>query len=375
MRRVLTSLVAYGMTLTMFSAACSKNKPPAAPQLSGSRSGSPGETLAYTFSATDPDNQELEYMVAWGDTSSVEWTPPYPSGQPVTRTHVFADSGVYHVEVKARDTEQAESEWSDSLVVSIAPEPGGPPRDPYLIADTDSTVTVLWSPPEPQAQCLYQLYFKGVRDSAYTLLSTTVSSMSKHMPQGATGCYKVAAKFGSTVYESPTVLSTVPVHTDVTTMAELNADPGHAGYGWNRDSGVGGVHSMADSANCRYVDFYVSDLQIAFGDPLTIVSPNKADSIDPGAVGVVPSAAWRTNGFSDPLPDPQSPLPGWHPPPYNYFIYTQITTEPCHIACYTAGDTVKHYALIQVDSVDVSSGRVWMESWYQLVPGLRLIQH
>jgi hypothetical protein len=97
------------------------------------------------------------------------------------------------------------------------------------MADTDSTVTVLWSPPEPQSQCLYQLYFRGVRDSAYTLLSTTTSTMSKHMPQGATGWYKVAAKFGSTVYESPTVLSTVPIHTDVTTMVELNADPGHAG--------------------------------------------------------------------------------------------------------------------------------------------------
>ena len=84
MRRVLTSLVAYAVTLTMFSAGCSRNKPPAAPQLGGSRYGSPGETLAYTFSATDPDNQELGYLVAWDDTSAVEWSAPYPSGQQVT---------------------------------------------------------------------------------------------------------------------------------------------------------------------------------------------------------------------------------------------------------------------------------------------------
>jgi len=376
MRRAAMLLVAYGVTLTMFSAGCSRNQPPATPELSGATSGNPGETLTYTFSTTDPDNQELEYMVAWGDTSAVEWSPLYPSGQQVTRAHVFADTGVYRVSVKARDTKQAESEWSDSLDVSIALEPGGPPLDPFLTADTDSTVTLLWSPPEPQSQCLYQLYFKGVRDSAYTLLSTTVSTMSKHMPQGATGWYKVAAKFGSTVYESPTVLSTVPIHTDVTTMAELNADPGCAGYGWNRDSGVGGVYSMADSANCRYVDFYVSDLQTGVGSPLCIVSPNKADSIDAGAVGIVPPAFWRVNGFSNPLLDPQSPLLGYQPPPYpTYFIYTPITTQPCYIACYTCGETLKHYALIQVDSVDVPSGRVWMQSWYQSVPGLRLIQH
>jgi hypothetical protein len=109
---------------------------------------------------------------------------------------------------------------------------------------------------------------------------------------------------------------------------------------------------------------------------VSIVSPDKAGLIDSGAIGIVPSAAWRTRGFSNPLLDPQSPLPGYQPPPNaNYFIYTEISSQPCYIGCYTAGDAFKHYALIQVDSVDVSSGRVWMKSWYQLVPGLRLIRH
>jgi hypothetical protein len=82
------------------------------------------------------------------------------------------------------------------------------------------------------------------------------------------------------------------------------------------------------------------------------------------------------NGFSNPLSDPQEPLPGYQPPPNaNYFVYTQVTSRPCYMACYTAGDTLKHYALIQADSFDVPTGRVWMESWYQLVPGLRLIRH
>ena len=196
------------------------------------------------------------------------------------------------------------------------------------------------------------------------------------MPHGATGWYKVAAKFGNTVYESPTVLSTVPIHTAVTTLTELNSDPSRSGYGWARDSGVGGSFAMTDSANSSYVDFYVSDLQAGVGYPLDVVSPSKADTIDAGAVGLVPQAAWRLTGFSNPRLDPQAPLPGYQPPPNpTYFIYTQVTTQPCYIACYTAGDTTKHFALIQVDSIDVPSGRMWVQSWYQLLPGLRLIQH
>jgi hypothetical protein len=376
-RKTALPLAVCGMALVVLSAGCARNRPPTTPVITGPSTGEIGNTLTFAFSATDPDNQELEYMVAWGDTSAVEWSAPYPSGQSVTRTHVYADSGVYHVKVKARDTRQTESGWSDSLSVAIAPEPGGPPLNLRLEADTDSSITVLWEPPQPQSQCIYQVYFKDVRDSAYALLATTASTLSKHIPPlGATGWYKVAAKFGNTVYESPTVLSTVPVHTSVSALAELNADPSLAGYGWDRNSGVGGLFAMTDSANCSHVDFYVSDLRAGVGNPMEVVSPSKADSMDAGAVGIVPQAAWRLAGFSDPLSDPQAPLPGYHPPPNaNYFIYTQVTTQPCYISCYTAGDALKHFALIQVDSVDVPSGQMWVQSWYQLVPGLRLIRH
>jgi hypothetical protein len=135
---------------------------------------------------------------------------------------------------------------------------------------------------------------------------------------------------------------------------------------------------MTESANFAHVDFYVSDRQIGVGGDLSIVSPDKAkvDSIDPGSVGIVPAAAWRKNGFTNPLTNAQNPVPAYQAPPdANYFIYTVITSKPCYIGCYTAGDTVKHYALIQVDSADKATGRVWLQSWYQLVTGLTLMQH
>jgi hypothetical protein len=381
MSRTAMFFVVCGTSLMVFSAGCNKNEPPATPQLGGPTTGNAGDTLTFTFSTTDPENQELEYMIAWGDTSAVSWSPLYPSGQQITRTHVFADSGAYHVKVKARDTRQAESEWCISRDVSIVLLRVGPPSAVAASSgpgESDSTVLISWTAPADSTPDKYTIYFRPFTDSDYVVIGETTGTSCFHNPYGMTGQYKVAAIFGADTYESSDKPSTVPIPSDAITLFEINADASRCGFGWTRDSGVGGVFAMTESANCARVDFYVSDLQAGVGGPLTIVSPNKAkvDSLDPGAVGIVPAAAWRTNGFSNPLVDPQNPLPGYQPPPNaNYFIYTQISRQPCYIACYTAGETVKHYAVIQVDSVDVSTGRVWMKSWFQLVPGLRLIRH
>ena len=463
-------LVVCGVSLAVLSVGCKTNRPPTPPQLIGPTLGKPGATLTYTFSSSDPENQEITYMVAWGDTSKVEWSSAYASGTQVTRTHEYPDSGVYHVKVKARDTLQAESEWSDSIIVSIGFRPpnqpgrpsgpvscttyiaytaktthplgdsvwfqfnwgggagnwdgpvasdsqfqkqhafdsvgtfgvsvrakdargdtsawsdpldvatvqnlNGPPLELRLSAATDSTIALSWLAPTQGTPAGYNVYFKDVAGTSFKLVDTVSSMTATHDPHGATGQYAVSAAYGGLERFCAETLSTVPVHTAEVALFEVNANPSRCGFGWNRDSGTGGVFSMTDSANCRYVDFYVSDLQRGVGGLMNIVSPDGANSIDTGAAGTVPAAAWRTNGFSNPLSNPQNPLPGYQPPPNaNYFAYTGTSQLPCYIACYTAGDTVKHYALIQVDSFRVASGRVWTQSWYQLVPSLRLMHH
>jgi len=129
MRRTVV-LVVCGVTLAVLSAGCKKNRPPAIPQLSGPTLGKPAATLTCTFSSADPDNQVIAYTVAWGDTSPVEWSSTYGSGQQVTQTHIYPDSGVYHVKVKARDSQLAESEWSGSILVSIGFLPPNQPGTP-----------------------------------------------------------------------------------------------------------------------------------------------------------------------------------------------------------------------------------------------------
>jgi hypothetical protein len=265
------------------------------------------------------------------------------------------------------------------VVVQSCDVLGGAPTgvDVRAEPDSDSTVMIAWTAPAEGAPDKYFVYFRALQDTGYTFLGETTGTAYVHLPSGHTGQYKVVAMFGADTYEATDKPGTIPVHSDTFTVYEINKDSSRCGYGWTRDSGIAGLFAMTDSSLKDSIDFYISDLALGSGQlPYAVVSPNKADSIDPGAAGIVPTANWRKNGFSNPLGGPQSPLPSYKAPPNaNYFIYTEIPQVPCYIACYTAGEQEKHYALIQVNAVDGNAGTVQIESWYQLVPGLRLIEH
>ncbi len=268
------------------------------------------------------------------------------------------------------------------VVVQSCDVLGGPPTGVDVSSgpdDSDSTVMIAWTAPAEGGPDKYLVYFRALADSGYSPIGETTATVYYHKPAGMTGQYKVIAVFGSDTYESGDRPTTIPIHGDTMTLFEINRDSSRCGYGWTRDSGEAGFFSMTDSANKASVDFYISDLQVGYSTPqYSVVSPDKADSagFDPGATGIVPSADWRKNGFSNPLGGGQDPLPSYVPPPTpNYFIYTQIPQVPCYISCYTAGEQEKHYALIQVNRLDVGTGTVQVESWYQMVPNLRLIRH
>ena len=258
---------------------------------------------------------------------------------------------------------------------------GGPPTGVAVSAgpdESDSTVLVSWTTPAEGSPDKYKVYFRPLSDTGYAAIGETTATSFAHNPHGVTGQYKVAALFGADAYEGAEKPTTVPAATGTVTLFEINTDSSRCGFGWSRDSGIGKVYSMTDSASCAFVDFYVSDLAAGTGDPLDIVSPNKAHpdtgrSIDTGAVGIVPRAAWKANGFSNPVS--AETVPSYQAPPNaTYYIYVQVA-QPCLVGVYTAGDTLKHYAFIKVDSVNAAVGKVWLQTWYQLVPGLRLVRH
>ncbi len=101
---------------------------PTLPTITGDATGHVRRTYDYTITATDPDNDTLQYYVDWGDGTFTNWTTPSPSGHPITQSHTWKKRGTYTVKVKARDQYLWETDWAN-LTVKM---PYQPPRFPIL---------------------------------------------------------------------------------------------------------------------------------------------------------------------------------------------------------------------------------------------------
>lgn len=96
------------------------NLPPNKPDRpSGTTSGKAGNSYPYTASTTDPDGDQISYKFNWGDGTDSGWLPPIPSGQIASSSHAWSSQGSFSVKVQAKDSNDAESEWSDPLSVSM----------------------------------------------------------------------------------------------------------------------------------------------------------------------------------------------------------------------------------------------------------------
>lgn len=106
----------YNATLTIGN----PNLPPETPaKPTGKTTGAPGNTYMYTTMTTDPDGDPVYYMWDWGDGNVSGWVGPFASGQKATAQKSWAVKGDYSIKVKARDTNGAESNWSDPLTVTM----------------------------------------------------------------------------------------------------------------------------------------------------------------------------------------------------------------------------------------------------------------
>jgi hypothetical protein len=95
------------------------NQAPDAPEITGPQFGDVGVEYEYTFVANDYEENDIYYYIDWDDGTHDDWFGPYPSGEEVTATHAWGLGGDYHITAKAKDTHDAESEWSDSYPVRI----------------------------------------------------------------------------------------------------------------------------------------------------------------------------------------------------------------------------------------------------------------
>jgi outer membrane protein assembly factor BamB len=119
-------------------------------------------SYTYAVTATDANGDSVSARFDWGDSVNSDWSHWVASGEEITSSHVWDDTGSFQVKAQARDQKLAGSDWSAPLAVQVLPRPDLP------------------SVPSGPALCL--------RDSVYTYRSAAIDrfgdSVSIHFDWG-----------------------------------------------------------------------------------------------------------------------------------------------------------------------------------------------
>jgi YD repeat-containing protein len=79
-----------------------------------------GDTVNYETSTTDPDGNKIRYIFDWDDGAEKTYTDFVNSGETVEVSHKWITEGSHDIRVKARDKFGWESDWSDTLTVTVS---------------------------------------------------------------------------------------------------------------------------------------------------------------------------------------------------------------------------------------------------------------
>jgi hypothetical protein len=99
------------------------------------------QNASYRSLSHDPDNDSIRYGWDWDGNDKVdEWTKWYsPNATLVDSIHKWKINGTFYIKVKAQDVHGAESQWSDSLMVTVNFVPSHP-NIPNLTGPTSLVV-------------------------------------------------------------------------------------------------------------------------------------------------------------------------------------------------------------------------------------------
>jgi len=250
----------------------------------------------------------------------------------------------------------------------VLPGIPSPPTGITIEASSNGLQVVLsWEAPGDTVDG-YIIYFRGVNKPDFTVVETVYTTSRTVDPLGETGDYYVTAFNKSGESDPSEKVSTVPVYTSSISVYELNDPGGYAGYGWSRSTGSGSSYSMIQSSSIDVTDFYVTDWATGYSGPTFYLASPDAVSEDGGNQGGVPSGDWKTTWISEITSEDAN---GTLPSHEEYTNYEEAVGNS-YYAVYTNDN---HYAVVHIVGEVSSSGTMNVETWFQLIPGLRLIQH
>lgn len=87
------------------------SNPPKVPVISGDSKGNIKNTYTYTFESSDPDGDDIYYIIDWGDETQQERIGPKKSGTKIEASYIWYEEGGYVIKAKASDTNGATSDW------------------------------------------------------------------------------------------------------------------------------------------------------------------------------------------------------------------------------------------------------------------------
>jgi len=87
-------------------------KKPSVPVVMGPETGVAGVPLTFKATSEDPDGDSVAFMFDWGDTTTKVWTDFILSGETISVSHTYTDSGSCIVKAEAKNGKGRESGWS-----------------------------------------------------------------------------------------------------------------------------------------------------------------------------------------------------------------------------------------------------------------------
>ena len=99
-----------------------ENQPPSITIITGVTNGNKNTFYNYTFYATDPDNDEIFYLIHWGDGIVFNWLGPYKSGEKITKSYCFQlmpnqKYDEFIISARAKDIFDTYGEWGHLKVI------------------------------------------------------------------------------------------------------------------------------------------------------------------------------------------------------------------------------------------------------------------
>ena len=108
----------WGM-IDAYKAVLLTNQNPNKPSIEGPSDGVLGALYDFSFNTEDPENDDVYYMIDWGDGNCTEWLGPCTSGVCFVESHSWIELGTCQIKVKAKDNDYGDSGWSEPHNISI----------------------------------------------------------------------------------------------------------------------------------------------------------------------------------------------------------------------------------------------------------------